>query len=86
MSAAVDPCVLVYDVGGSHISAAVCFKQGFRLGTVVRANLPEEQTSEAFVEVLHSLGNEGERRCARASRVRNWRCRGRSTTRKASVG
>ena len=56
MSAAVDPCVLVYDVGGSHISAAVCFKPGFRLGSVVRANLPEEQTSAAFVEVLHSLG------------------------------
>ena len=56
MSAAVDPCVLVYDVGGSHISAAVCFKQGFRLGTVVRANHPEEQTSAAFVDVLHSLG------------------------------
>lgn len=57
MSAAVDPCVLVYDVGGSHISAAVCFKVGFRLGTVVRANLPEEQTSTAFIDVLHSLGN-----------------------------
>jgi len=56
LSAAVDSCVLVYDVGGSHISAAVCFKEGFRLGTVVRANLPEEQTSAAFVEVLHSLG------------------------------
>lgn len=56
MSAAVDPCVLVYDVGGSHISAAVCFKQGFRLGTVVRANLPEEQTSAAFVDVLYTLG------------------------------
>jgi glucokinase len=56
LSAAVDSCVLVYDVGGSHISAAVCFKEGFRLGTVVRANLPEEQTSTAFVEVVHSLG------------------------------
>ena len=56
MSAEVEPCVLVYDVGGSHISAAVCFKEGFRLGPVVRANLPEEQTSQAFVEVLHSLG------------------------------
>ena len=56
MSAEVEPCVLVYDVGGSHISAAVCFKQGFRLGTVVRANQPEEQSSEAFVEVLYSLG------------------------------
>jgi glucokinase len=56
VSAAEDPCVLVYDVGGSHISAAVCYKQGFRLGTVVRANLPEEQTSVAFLEVLYSLG------------------------------
>lgn len=56
MSAAVDPCVLVYDVGGSHISAAVCFKQGFRLGTVVRANQPTDQTSNAFIEVLHALG------------------------------
>ena len=56
MSAEVEPCVLVYDVGGSHISAAVCFKEGFRLGMVVRANLPEEQTNQAFVEVLHVLG------------------------------
>ena len=56
MSAAVDPCVLVYDVGGSHISAAVCYKEGFRLGPVVRANQPTEQTSEAFIEVLYSLG------------------------------
>ena len=56
MSAEVEPCVLVYDVGGSHISAAVCFKQGFRLGTVVRASLPDEQTSAAFVEVLYALG------------------------------
>jgi glucokinase len=56
VSAEVEPCVLVYDVGGSHISAAVCFKEGFRLGTVVRANHPEEQTSEAFIGVLHWLG------------------------------
>lgn len=56
MSAEVDTCVLVYDVGGSHISSAVCFKNGFRLGAVVRANLPEEQTSAAFVEVLYALG------------------------------
>jgi glucokinase len=56
LAADADPCVLVYDVGGSHISSAVCFRQGYRLGAVARANLPEEQTSEAFVEVLHSLG------------------------------
>ena len=48
----------MYDVGGSHISAAVCFRQGYRLGPVVRANLPSEQTSAAFVEVLHSLGQQ----------------------------
>jgi glucokinase len=52
----VDPCVLVYDVGGSHISAAVCYKEGFRLGPVVRAKQPEEQSSEVFVEALYSLG------------------------------
>jgi glucokinase len=51
-----DACVLVYDVGGSHISAAVCYKEGFRLGPVVRASQPTEQTSEAFIEVLYSLG------------------------------
>lgn len=58
MSSDVDPCVLVYDVGGSHISAAVCRRQGYRLGAVTRANLPEEQSSEAFIGVLHSLGVE----------------------------
>ena len=56
LSIAVVPCVLVYDVGGSHIAAAVCFKDSYRLGTVVRANHPAEETSTAFVEVLHALG------------------------------
>ena len=56
MSPDVDPCVLVYDVGGSHISAAICRREGYQLGAVVRANLPEEQTSGAFIDVLHSLG------------------------------
>ena len=56
MSVAVEPCVLVYDVGGSHISAAVCHKRDYRLGPVVRANLPEEQAGNAFIDVLESLG------------------------------
>lgn len=56
LSAVVDPCVLVYDVGGSHISAAICFKKSYRLGTVVRAHHPKEESSAAFLEVLHSLG------------------------------
>jgi glucokinase len=46
----------VYDVGGSHISAAVCHLEEYRLGKVMRADLPKEETSAAFVEVLHSLG------------------------------
>ena len=58
LNAAENPCVLVYDVGGSHISAALCYREGYRLGTVARANHPAEQTSEGFVEVLHSLGAE----------------------------
>jgi glucokinase len=45
----------VYDVGGSHISCALCFADGFQLGPVVRGSLPEQQTSDAFVDVLHSL-------------------------------
>jgi glucokinase len=34
----------------------VCFKQSYRLGTVSGSKHPAEQTSEAFVDVLHSLG------------------------------
>jgi glucokinase len=49
-------CVLVYDVGGSHVSAAVCFRDSYRLGAVARASHPTEETSAAFVEMLHSLG------------------------------
>ncbi len=50
--------VLVYDVGGSHISAAVCQAGDYRLGPVVRANLPETQSSDAFIEVLASLADQ----------------------------
>lgn len=51
-----DRCVLVYDVGGSHVSAAVCFRDGYRLGPVTRTNVPTEQTSDVFMDALHSLG------------------------------
>ena len=56
MSVSADRRVLVYDVGGSHISGAVCHQHEYRLSKVVRADLPTEQTSMAFVEVLHALG------------------------------
>lgn len=44
--------VLVFDVGGSHISAAVCDYPGFALHQVVRADLPERQSPDAFVDVI----------------------------------
>jgi glucokinase len=50
--------VLVYDVGGSHVSAAVCREDGYELGQVAHARHPEEQSSDAFVGVLQALGVE----------------------------
>jgi glucokinase len=51
--------VLVYDVGGSHVSAAVCFSGDYRLGPVQSAPHPAGESSEAFVSLLHELGIEG---------------------------
>ncbi|HEY6491347.1 MAG: ROK family protein [Terracidiphilus sp.] len=45
-------CVLVYDVGGSHISAAICSGPDYRLGPVAQAHHPQEQSSNAFLDVL----------------------------------
>ena len=58
MESAASPCVLVYDVGGSHISSALCYAESYRLAPVVKANLPDTQTSEAFVDVLYSIGRQ----------------------------
>jgi glucokinase len=48
--------VLVYDVGGSHIAAAVFHAENCGLSGVVSAGYPSEQTTETFLKVLHSLG------------------------------
>lgn len=48
--------VLVYDVGGSHVSSALCLASDYRLGPVVSAHYPAEQSSAAFVSFLHGLG------------------------------
>jgi glucokinase len=50
--------VLVYDVGGSHVSAAVCRSDSYKLGPVVSALHTAEHTSDAFVNALYSLGEE----------------------------
>lgn len=50
--------VLVYDVGGSHIAAAVFHGENCRLSGVVSAGYPSEQTTETFLNVLHSLASQ----------------------------
>jgi glucokinase len=56
MAAGSEKSVLVYDVGGSHVSSAVCHGGEYRLGPVASALYPAEQSCEAFVAFLHSLG------------------------------
>jgi len=58
MTVGTDNSVLVYDVGGSHVAAAVCPANAYRLGPVVSAVHPEQQASGAFVDLLYSLGVE----------------------------
>jgi len=47
--------VLVYDVGGSHIAAAVFHGQTCRLSGVVSEGYPSEQSTSTFLNVLYSL-------------------------------
>ncbi len=49
-------CVLVYDIGGSHISAAVCAESDLGLGTVAKALQP--QSIETFLETLKQLASQ----------------------------
>ena len=58
MSAFRENCVLVYDVGGSHVSSALCTTGSFLLGPVVTAPHPEEASSAAFLDLLERLGRE----------------------------
>jgi glucokinase len=50
--------VLVYDVGGSHVSAAVFNHGSGRLGSFASAHYPAEQSAEAFLRMLFSLAAE----------------------------
>lgn len=51
-------CVLTFDVGGSHVSAAICFKEDYRLGHVVRGQYDSIATSDGFIDLLCRLGAE----------------------------
>ena len=57
VSADVEPCVLVYDVGGSHISAAVCFKEGLSAWTRwCEPICRRSRRARRSLKCLHSLG------------------------------
>jgi glucokinase len=56
MAGLVESRMLVFDVGGSHVAAAVCSTPGFSLGPVASAPHPAEHTSDAFVDLLYGLG------------------------------
>ena len=47
--------VLTFDVGGSHISAALCSSEALNLGPVASAHYDEIATSEGFVGLLRDL-------------------------------
>ncbi|MGA8728932.1 MAG: ROK family protein [Terracidiphilus sp.] len=50
--------IIVYDVGGSHISAGVCSEPNYELGGIRRAQLPAQESAEAFVDVLQMLAEQ----------------------------
>ncbi len=50
--------VLTFDVGGSHVAAAVCCETGFHLGPVVSAHYESVESSAGFVDLLTRLGSE----------------------------
>jgi glucokinase len=60
-------CVLTFDVGGSHVSAAVCHGSDYRLGPVVSAHYGSVETSDGFVDLLCRLGAEAAVGCAERS-------------------
>jgi glucokinase len=52
--------ILVYDVGGSHVTAAVCSEDSFTLAGVTHAPLPEPNpkpfSAASFGRLIHALG------------------------------
>ena len=86
VTAARGQCVLVYDIGGSHISAALCFAVDYALDPVHQS--PSSRT--AIARCLHRRASLTRSRkpppAQTTSRERSSRCPARSTTRRVSVG
>lgn len=56
MNAVRGQTVLVYDIGGSHVSAALCAADRLALSPVQRAALADDVSPEAFADLLAELG------------------------------
>lgn len=52
-----EPSILVYDVGGSHISAATCIQRGYQLGVIATASTGDISSASDFIALLCSLGD-----------------------------
>lgn len=48
--------IVVYDIGGSHISVALCHKHPLRLDRVCSAQYPSGLTATGFFHLLYDLG------------------------------
>ncbi len=49
--------VLVYDIGGSHISAGLCRVEDLSLGSIAKAPVSTVATSQDFLDILFDLSN-----------------------------
>jgi glucokinase len=50
--------VLTFDVGGSHVAAAVCFDGDFHIGPVASAHHESVESGAAFIDLLTRVGAE----------------------------
>ena len=50
--------ILVYDIGGSHVSSALCATGSFQLGRVVEAPHQPDMSSAAFLDQIEQLGKD----------------------------
>ena len=58
MDQTLERSVLVFDVGGSHVSCAVCSSNTLRLGLVARKSYSSRCSGSAFLDMLERLGKE----------------------------
>ena len=52
------PSVLAFDVGGSHISAALCTLNGLQILQMARTELPPNPTLAQFLDLLYELARQ----------------------------